>query len=373
MLTVSVSFSATFDLVHQMYYDCQIGRNLTEPEKKASTSRYTYQRFTLATGVSSPSILANMTMYWNSTSAGLRMLPEVHPQLQQFFAPLPPQYWNYVSGGDLGANSYSYASDTLLSLLQLAGVTSCPQSYTRRLQEDLGIVHPAGGSSSSAGSSTSVPTSNAPTTVPTTSTSNVPTTSSTPSGSTTPSTTTSTTTSSSSSSASSASTPNITTISSDLVLATTSASTTPVKLAVVQTFNCFQNMLDTAIQVADSEFDALESAAYAECVIYSNMFDLDEFEPDFLEGMGYPLNMHTPCINRFNQNANLVEDQSAVTDACQTHLSMTNVEVAALPETTNAITIDIAALPTETTTEAVATAAVDTVAAVAAITGDSTA
>ncbi|RLN73577.1 hypothetical protein BBJ28_00015236 [Nothophytophthora sp. Chile5] len=115
---------ATVDLVHQLYYDCQVGRVLTDVEKQTSPSEFVYQTYVMAPATSAPSLLSNMTMVWNASSSGGPVRVDDHPRLAPFFSELPPEYWHYVSGRDLGtANSYRYEADSLFKLLQEAGLT----------------------------------------------------------------------------------------------------------------------------------------------------------------------------------------------------------------------------------------------------------
>ncbi|KAL7681638.1 putative tyrosinase copper-binding domain-containing protein [Plasmopara halstedii] len=123
---------ATVDLIHQLYFDCQIGRTLTDVEKQ--TGEYAFQTCTQAnyTGVS-PVSTSTMTMYWNAVGQ-TRISVENHPRLGRYFAYQPKEYWRYVSASDLGSLSYSYAADDLFALLKLQGL-ACPKSHIRKLYE----------------------------------------------------------------------------------------------------------------------------------------------------------------------------------------------------------------------------------------------
>ncbi|GLE07786.1 hypothetical protein PINS_up018452 [Pythium insidiosum] len=74
--------------------------------------------------------MSNMTQDWQAGSS-LKMKAEDHPLLAPFFGPLPSQYWFWVSNTDLGSLSYTYESDTLMSMLVASGL-SCPKSRIRR-------------------------------------------------------------------------------------------------------------------------------------------------------------------------------------------------------------------------------------------------
>ncbi|RLN52079.1 hypothetical protein BBJ28_00003845 [Nothophytophthora sp. Chile5] len=128
------NFHATVDMVHQLYFDCQINRTLTTAEKQSPYSTFTYQKCgqTSADLSVCPSMTSNMTMYWGGSADRVRV--EDHPRLGQFFSSLPAQYWNYASTYDLGDNAYSYEADNLFSLLTAAGL-SCPNGHTRRRLE----------------------------------------------------------------------------------------------------------------------------------------------------------------------------------------------------------------------------------------------
>ncbi|RLN73573.1 hypothetical protein BBJ28_00015234 [Nothophytophthora sp. Chile5] len=129
------NFHATVDMVHQLYFDCQINRTLTTAEKQSPYSKFTYQRCgqTQADLPACPSMTSNMTMYWQAGSAE-RIRVEDHPRLRPFFSNLPTQYWNYASTYDLGDNAYSYEADNLFRLLTDAGL-SCSNGHTRRRLE----------------------------------------------------------------------------------------------------------------------------------------------------------------------------------------------------------------------------------------------
>lgn len=121
------------DLVHQMWYDCQVKRPMTEYEKK--NSAYGFATCSQTTAVTSPSRLANITQFWSNGTD--RMRADDHPVLGQFFSPLPTQYWQYVSGSDLGDYSYTYEKDALLQSFASANTAiSCPaQSKARRMEK----------------------------------------------------------------------------------------------------------------------------------------------------------------------------------------------------------------------------------------------
>ncbi|KAF1313406.1 hypothetical protein FI667_g17393, partial [Globisporangium splendens] len=101
---------STVDMIHQMWYDCQVQRPMTEIEKK--TSIYAFQKCSLTVADVCPSATSRITQYWSNGTSQIRA--EEHPLLAPFFSPLPTDYWQYVSGTDLGNYSYSYESDPLL-------------------------------------------------------------------------------------------------------------------------------------------------------------------------------------------------------------------------------------------------------------------
>ncbi|ETN05564.1 hypothetical protein F442_12628 [Phytophthora nicotianae P10297] len=121
------SHHATVDLIHQLYYDCQIGRPLTDTEKKNGDYAFESCAQVDYVGVP-PTSTSTMTMYWNAVGQ-TRISVESHPRLGRFFAYQPKEYWQYVSSIDLG---YSYAADELFVLLKNQGLT-CPKSHTRKL------------------------------------------------------------------------------------------------------------------------------------------------------------------------------------------------------------------------------------------------
>ncbi|KAE8899156.1 hypothetical protein PF005_g10175 [Phytophthora fragariae] len=127
---VFYSHHATVDLIQQLYFDCQIGRVLSDSDKQ--TGAYAYQSCSVANYPNTPpTSLSTMTMFWNATGQ-TRIPVESHPRLGKFFAYQPKEYWHYVSATDMGNLSYSYASDDLFALLQSEGL-SCPKSNTRKL------------------------------------------------------------------------------------------------------------------------------------------------------------------------------------------------------------------------------------------------
>ncbi|KAG7388162.1 hypothetical protein PHYPSEUDO_012964 [Phytophthora pseudosyringae] len=124
------SHHATVDLIHQLYFDCQIGRTLTDNEKK--TGEYSFQTCAQLDYLNiPPTSTSTMTMYWNAVGQ-TRIPVESHPRLGKFFAYQPKEYWRYVSASDMGNITYSYASDDMFALLQSEGL-SCPKSHSRKL------------------------------------------------------------------------------------------------------------------------------------------------------------------------------------------------------------------------------------------------
>lgn len=101
---------------------------MTEIEKKTST--YAFQQCSLSVADICPTVTSTITQFWPNTTYGAspgRIRVEDHPVLGAFFSPLPTQYWQYVSGTDLGAYSYSYERDSLLAAFSLANVSiGCP-------------------------------------------------------------------------------------------------------------------------------------------------------------------------------------------------------------------------------------------------------
>ncbi|KAG1708072.1 hypothetical protein DVH05_024757 [Phytophthora capsici] len=126
------SHHATVDLIHQLYYNCQIGRTLTDYEKKNGDFAFETCAQSDYTAVP-PTSTSTFTMYWGGTGQ-TRIPVESHPRIGRFFAYQPKEYWRYVSASDMGNISYTYAADDMFSLLQGAGL-ACPKSNTRRLYE----------------------------------------------------------------------------------------------------------------------------------------------------------------------------------------------------------------------------------------------
>lgn len=124
------------DYLHQMFYNCQVGRNMTTTEKQ--TSSYAFQQCIMTATDVCPTVMSNVTQYWN-VAGSTRTRAEDHPLLAPFFAPLPTQYWNYVDGTDLGNYSYSYEADDLVSMLTASGL-SCPQNKIRRRMQDISMT-----------------------------------------------------------------------------------------------------------------------------------------------------------------------------------------------------------------------------------------
>lgn len=116
------------DYLHQMFYSCQVGRTMTTAEKQSST--YAFQQCIMTSTDVCPTVMDNITQYWN-VAGYPRVRAREHPLLAPFFAPLPTQYWNYVDGTDLGNYSYTYEADDLVSMLTASGL-SCPQNKIRR-------------------------------------------------------------------------------------------------------------------------------------------------------------------------------------------------------------------------------------------------
>ncbi|KAF1322862.1 hypothetical protein FI667_g10925, partial [Globisporangium splendens] len=122
---------STIDLIHQMWYDCQVKRTMTEYEKRNSI--YAFQQCGLTTADVCPTVNATITQYLTITNStgSFRVRADDHPLLGPFFSPLPTEYWQYVSGRDLGAYSYTYKEDSLLSPFTQENIPlNCPANST---------------------------------------------------------------------------------------------------------------------------------------------------------------------------------------------------------------------------------------------------
>lgn len=337
VLTILAFCRATLDLVHQLYYDCQIGTNLTTAQKQSTSSTYMYQPFVLSgvTGVTAPSVMANMTTYWNSTISNQRMRAEDHPLLKQFFAPLTNQYWYYASINDLGNNSYSYSPDTLLTLLA-PSLTNCPKNHMRRLaQIQPGSVHAADSTPS-------------PTPSPT------PTPNSTP----TPSLR-----SSSSSGSFNGSASNVTSVADSLpdgvILATTDADTRTTTKSVVKDFNyrqAFKALMTSDADAPITEMEVLDAVATADCVSHYAQFKVvDFFSHQYLKDMGLPENWTPFCPQRVKEYEDgAIEIPFDFISLRKELIGMNDIQLAKLPETAvGAAVVPVTAFEVSTTTEVV--------------------
>lgn len=130
---------STVDLVHQMFFECQVGREMATLEKQ--TSLYAFQQCTLSASDVCPTVMSNFTQDWVAPGS-LKVRAEDHPMLAPFFAPLPSQYWQWVSGTDLGNLSYTYEKDALFAILENSGL-SCPQNRIRRKLQEIAVAHNA--------------------------------------------------------------------------------------------------------------------------------------------------------------------------------------------------------------------------------------
>lgn len=101
---------------------------MNETEKK--TSIYAFQQCSLTSADTCPTSTSKMTMNWSINTVP-RIEAELDPRLAPFFSNLPSEYWHYVSGTDLGDNSYTYEKDALFNTLLMNGLT-CPKCKVRR-------------------------------------------------------------------------------------------------------------------------------------------------------------------------------------------------------------------------------------------------
>ncbi|GMF35482.1 unnamed protein product [Phytophthora fragariaefolia] len=125
------SFSATVDLLHQIYLECQLGDNIVPTD--TSVSRWAFQTCTLYPDAVSPTATSNVLQQWmldtsypTSTTA---IRAEDHPRLGQFFQPLPSKYWEFVNINQLGQFSYQYQRNDLIRNMQSNGFV-CPKRTT---------------------------------------------------------------------------------------------------------------------------------------------------------------------------------------------------------------------------------------------------
>ncbi|GMF18620.1 unnamed protein product [Phytophthora lilii] len=125
--TVNINGSATVDLLHQIYLECQLGDDVVPTDK--NVSRWVFQQCKYRDEVS-PTATSNVTQLWmvnESYSTSKRAIrAEGHPKLNPFFKSLPTKYWEFVNINKLGAMSYEYQRDDLIQNLQRYGFV-CPK------------------------------------------------------------------------------------------------------------------------------------------------------------------------------------------------------------------------------------------------------
>lgn len=119
------SHHATIDMLHHLYYECHVGREMSDREKRSSA--WAFQN---CNGLNSESPIS---MYW--TIQGQPVV-EAHRyrRLERFFANVGHQYYHMVDSKDMRQHSYAYQMDHLVSNLVRNGL-SCPAGQFRRLSE----------------------------------------------------------------------------------------------------------------------------------------------------------------------------------------------------------------------------------------------
>lgn len=112
-------FSATVDMLHQIYLECNLGDDVTA--KPSQHSRFAYQKCSYS-GEKCPDLTSNVTQLWrvskNLPSSRAAIPAERHSKLKAFFTPIPIKYGELISIKDLGALSYTYQLDQLLQNLE---------------------------------------------------------------------------------------------------------------------------------------------------------------------------------------------------------------------------------------------------------------
>ncbi|KAF0699233.1 Aste57867_10198 [Aphanomyces stellatus] len=128
-------FSATIDMMLQIYINCYVGEFASDIEKQNTSNPYVF----IATNPT-PTLFTPVTQRLpvSSTQLGTFVDASNHSMLGPFFQQLPTAYWSYVSASTIGPGlSYTYVLSTLLGNLT-ANTNKCVavNTWRRRLRQN---------------------------------------------------------------------------------------------------------------------------------------------------------------------------------------------------------------------------------------------
>ncbi|OQR97033.1 hypothetical protein THRCLA_07107 [Thraustotheca clavata] len=124
---------AALDMMVQIYIECYLGTDIPTTIKKSSSIAFSICGPTIATLSLWPRQTSNITHRLPLSYANQSTIVDAanHPIIGQFFSPLPTAYFQYVDTNDLGAYSYNYDRNLMVSSLLTNGFI-CPISLHRR-------------------------------------------------------------------------------------------------------------------------------------------------------------------------------------------------------------------------------------------------
>ncbi|KDO33849.1 hypothetical protein SPRG_01728 [Saprolegnia parasitica CBS 223.65] len=132
---------AALDMMVQVYIECYFGTNRTVAKKLSSPWAFSICAPSIAEMPKAPRVTSNITQRLPQSFENYTTIVDAanHPVIGQFFASTPPAYFSYVDTTDMGALSYNYDKNVLVSSL-LANGFICPvKAYNRRLEDDASL------------------------------------------------------------------------------------------------------------------------------------------------------------------------------------------------------------------------------------------
>ncbi|TMW67840.1 hypothetical protein Poli38472_007512 [Pythium oligandrum] len=127
---VFYSLHTTVDMLHHLYYTCNINEFLTDKEKKELPKAW---EACSVSGGPDTKATSNITMQYFMGDKEVSVVVDDH--LKQFYKDVPNSFYELVDATDLGSVSYSYRMTTLLTDLMFNddSAVTCSQHSRRRL------------------------------------------------------------------------------------------------------------------------------------------------------------------------------------------------------------------------------------------------
>ncbi|OQR92863.1 hypothetical protein ACHHYP_03117 [Achlya hypogyna] len=134
---------AALDMMVQVYIACYLGTNVSATKKQTSPWAFSRCGPSFTSSSQWPTSLSKVTLRLPVSYANHSAVVDAvdHPVVGQFFAPLPTYYYEYADSTDLGAFSYDYNKNALVTSF-LANGYICPVTIHRRLRRMEGITSP---------------------------------------------------------------------------------------------------------------------------------------------------------------------------------------------------------------------------------------